>query len=140
MDYAKISQTSMKHIYQAYSSLEQSPLDPGIRVLVELRVSQINACQYCCKLHTKEARQLNIHQEKIDALKNWTSSSLFSKKECLALKLCEHMTQNIPQAKDTISALYEYFSEREIVDLGICISLMNALNRLAISFSKDEDE
>ncbi len=38
--------------------LESSSLDPLLRALVEIRVSQINGCVYCVDLHMEQARRL----------------------------------------------------------------------------------
>jgi AhpD family alkylhydroperoxidase len=38
------------------SAIASSPLDRRLRHLVKLRVSQINQCGYCVKIHPAEAR------------------------------------------------------------------------------------
>lgn len=52
----------------------------------------------------------------------------------IALRWCEYITkglfEKLTELKDQI---LEHFSEKEIADLRICISLMNALNRIAIT-------
>jgi AhpD family alkylhydroperoxidase len=133
MDYAQISKETISHLYKSYNSLKQSPLDAEIRVLVELRTSQINGCAYCCQLHTAEARKENISQDKLDVLPAWRSSSLFSAKERIALQWVEEITRLNACAHKTKAKLLESFSEREVVDLTACVSIMNALNRMAIS-------
>ena len=92
MDYFAISKITMSHLYKSYQSLDDSPLPPEIRKLVEIRTSQINQCSYCCKVHSEEARKLSIAQEKLDALPTWNTSSLFSKKEKIILDWCERVT------------------------------------------------
>lgn len=130
MDYKKISKTTVENIYAAHSSLNDSPLDRKIRVLVELRVSQINGCAFCCQIHSKEAREAGVSQLQLDQLAGWKSSSAFTEKQTLALSWCEAVT--LLQDQNALkSKLLEVFTEREIVDLTIAISLMNTLNRLS---------
>lgn len=62
MDYEKISKETISLLYKSYASLRNSPLEATIKMLVELRVSQINGCAYCCKLHSDEARNIGIEQ------------------------------------------------------------------------------
>lgn len=138
MKYDEISKETVDHIYAAYHSLVDSPLDAKIRAIVELRVSQLNGCAYCCALHCKDARETGVSQLQLDQVAGWCSSSAFTKKQMLALSWCEAVTL----LKDTGSLrnqLLEHFSEREVVDLTISISLMNALNRLS-TFLKDADK
>ncbi len=135
MHYTEISKYTMSCLYESYKSLDNSPLDKGLRYLIELRVSQINGCFYCCNLHLSDARKHDVPQKKLDLLPIWFSTKeVFSKKEIIALKWCESITcssfEKIDEIKDDI---FKHFSEREIVDITICISIMNALNRIAIS-------
>ncbi len=133
MNYAQISKTTIATLYKTYNSLDESPLDLTIRRLVELRTSQINGCAFCCSLHSKEARDAGITQEKLDALPAWHTAHIFSVKEIAALQWCEELTCLTKDNKiDQRKLLEPHFSEREIVDLTACISIMNAFNRIAI--------
>ncbi|BFD46426.1 MAG: carboxymuconolactone decarboxylase family protein [Rickettsia endosymbiont of Sergentomyia squamirostris] len=135
MNYVEISKNTMSCIYKSYESLNESPLDKGLRSLIELRVSQINSCFYCCNLHLTDARKNNVPQKKLDLLPIWSSSKeVFSEKEVIALRWCELITRGFFEEIDAMKdEILQYFSEREIVDITICISIMNALNRIAIS-------
>lgn len=137
MNYAKISKDIVNHLVAARQSLKDSPLSQNLRVLLELRVSQINACSYCCNLHTNEAIKAGISNHIIESLPEFRKSPDFTEKEKEALAWAEDLTKldNNKKVKDT--KLSTHFNEREIVDITICISMMNAFNRLAISM-KDE--
>lgn len=133
MDYQKISEKTVKYIYSAYASLSDSPLEPQLRALVELRTSQINGCAYCCATHSKDARKVGLEQKKLDQLPAWKESSIFDSKEKLALTWCETVTLQKPDQLKLRQQLLEAFSEREVVDLTLAISIMNALNRMAVN-------
>lgn len=134
MNYSEISKETVSYLYKSHASLHHSMLEASIRILMELRVSQINGCAYCCGVHMAEARKANIAQEKLDALPAWSTANIFTPKEIAALKWCEDLTCLDPKTKRiSREELAVYFSEKELVDLTLCISLMNALNRLAIS-------
>ena len=64
------------------------------------------------------------------------AESLFSERERAALTWAETVTRvadtQVPDADYAAAAAV--FSEKELADLTIAISLMNAYNRLAISF------
>jgi AhpD family alkylhydroperoxidase len=137
MDYTKISKDTISHLYDGYKSLNESPLDDYLKTLINLLVSQVNGCAYCCNLHINEALNLGINKDKIDKLSEFTTSSLFSDAEKEVLKWAESLTKLKGNKKVQNTELSKYFSEREIVDITICISLMNTFNRLAISM-RDE--
>ncbi|RZI47537.1 carboxymuconolactone decarboxylase family protein [Rickettsiales endosymbiont of Peranema trichophorum] len=137
MDYTKISKDTIGHLYAGYKSLNESPLPADLKGLIELRVSQINGCSYCCNLHTNAALKLGVSKDKIESLPEFATSGLFSDGEREALKWAESLTNLDGNKKIHNTELSKYFSEREVVDITICISLMNTFNRLAISM-RDE--
>lgn len=133
MNYAEISKETINLLYQSRASLNKSPLHASIRVLAELRTSQINGCAYCCRLHTDEARKVGIQDEKLHNLPFWSISDSFTPEEKIVLQWVESVTRldkNLEEIKVQLSKIY---SEREIVDLTACIGIMNALNRIVIS-------
>jgi AhpD family alkylhydroperoxidase len=137
MDYTKISKDTIGYLYEGYKSLNASTLAADLKALIELRVSQINGCAYCCNLHTTEASKLGVNTDKIESLPEFTTSSLFSNAEKEALKWAESLTKLDGNKKVQNTNLSKYFNEREVVDITICIALMNTFNRLAISM-RDE--
>ncbi len=133
MNYSEISKETIGFLHKCYASLKNSPLNPMVRALVELRVSQINGCAYCCGVHAEEARKLGVEQEKIDVLPVWVNSDAFSEEELAALEWAESLTFMEGGLDDKREALFEFFTERQVVDLTACVSIMNALNRMAVS-------
>lgn len=132
MDYTAISQETMRHLLAGYESLKQSPLNQELRSLLELRVSQLNGCTYCCNLH-----EAGLCEIKVQQLPNFLHSTVFSQAEKEALSWAEALTKLSDKRRVEETKLAEYFSEREVVDITITISLMNMLNRLAISMRRD---
>jgi AhpD family alkylhydroperoxidase len=133
MNYSEISKDTYQYLIKSYQSLKNSPLDPTTRALIDLRVSQINGCDYCCNLHQEEARNLNISQQKLDSLEYWHASEDFTIKEKAAIKWCEAITRLEKNHSKIRDSLASYFNEKEIVDVTFAISIMNALNRIAIN-------
>ncbi len=111
-------------------------IDKKLRALVELRVSQINGCVYCVDLHSEQARAEGETQQRLDGLAVWYECPFFDERERAALAWAEAVTR-LPDtnAPDNVyESLKEYFSEQQIVDLTLIISLMNTWNRLAVGF------
>lgn len=75
--------------------------------------------------------------EKLALVQAWAEAgNLFDERERAALAWAETVTcvaqTNVPD--EAYQAARAVFSERELVDLTIAISLMNAYNRMSISF------
>ncbi len=83
-------------------------------------------------MHSDEAKIIGISEEKLQALPHRSSSDLFTDKEKAAFGWCEKVNHLEKDHTESIASLSDHYSDREIVDLTLCISLMNALNRMAI--------
>lgn len=134
LNYFEINADALKSLV---SIKKQVPsIEESLKILVELRVSQINGCAYCVDLHSNEARKASVPQQKLDCLPVWKESNLFSERECAALSWAESVTkiseEHDPENK--LNLLLETFTEKEAVDLTFIVCAMNGLNRLAISF------
>lgn len=113
-------------------------IDEKLKALIDLRVSQINGCVYCVDLHSNQARDAHETQQRLDTLVTWHESPFFTEKERAALAWAESLT-NVSQTHapdDVYHNLSAHFSEAEIVDLTLIISLMNSWNRIAIGLRK----
>jgi len=109
-------------------------IEPKLRVLIQLRVSQINGCVYCVNLHSGEARELGETQQRLDCLCVWHESKLFDERERAALQWAEALTDvSHTHAPDSAyDALSPHFAENQIVDLTLITATINAWNRIAI--------
>ena len=137
LDYNKIAPAGVKALGGVYGYITQSSLAPVLIDLVYLRVSQINNCAYCLDMHTRDLLKKGEKIEKLALLQAWAEAgNLFDERERAALAWAEAVTRvaetGVPdQAYQAARAVFE---ERELVDLTLAISLMNAYNRMAISF------
>jgi uncharacterized peroxidase-related enzyme len=112
-----------------------SGLDASLRELVRLRVSMLNGCEYCLRLHTSELQKVNETAERIAGVAEWRSSDAYTQRERAALAWAEAVT-NI-QDGHAPDAVYDevraHFSDVETVNLTLVISTINAWNRISIS-------
>src|ERR1700758_629073 len=83
-------------IYQAMAAADKVVkgfnIDPKLKELVKVRVSQINGCGYCIDYHTKDALALGETNQRLFALSAWWETPFFSDEEQAALKLIEEVT------------------------------------------------
>jgi AhpD family alkylhydroperoxidase len=139
LDYTKASPGGAKAFGSVYGYIMQSGLEAVLVELVYLRVSQINGCAYCLDMHTRDLARKGVKIEKLALVQAWREARrLFSDREQAALAWAESVTRvaetHVPD--DVFQAAAAVFSEKELADLTMAISLMNAFNRLAISFRR----
>ena len=137
LEYNKVAPNGVKALGAVYSYVMQSGLPAELVELVYLRVSQINNCAYCLDMHTRDLLKRGQTIEKLALVQAWgEAGNLFSKRERAALAWAETVTRvaetGVPD--EAYQAARAEFEEKELVDLTIAISLMNAYNRMAISF------
>lgn len=126
---------AFKALIEVNTAVKKS-LDPKLVDLVFQRVSQINGCAYCVDLHWQDLLAAGEDPQRINSLLTWREVDFFSERERAALHWAERVTElhrGHPSNED-YTQLREQFSEEEIVALTHAIGVMNAWNRLAISF------
>ncbi len=108
--------------------------DKVLAQLLRLRVSQKNECAYCIILHAKTAREVGIHESKVDNISSWYNSELYTEKEKATLAYCDVLSDGV--AKDFQSyhdALTKYFDEQEIAEIAAIVINMNVWTRLKLA-------
>jgi uncharacterized peroxidase-related enzyme len=111
-----------------YGALDRrrSPLDPVLRSLVTVRVSQINWCRFCVDLNSATLARRAGSMDKVEALAGWRQSSLFDEQERVALEYAETLTITGHTVSDELMArLRRQFSEDAIVELTGLIAFQN---------------
>lgn len=136
LDYNVAAPAGMKALGGVYGYVSQS-LPRMLVNLVYLRISLLNGCAYCIDMHSRDLTKDGLPQEKLVLVPVWhEAGDLFSEQEKAALRWAETVTRvaetAVPEAE--FEAVRAVFSEKEVADLTIAIGLMNAYNRLAISF------
>ena len=103
-----------------------SPIEPPLRSLVTVRVSQINHCAFCVDINAATLIKRGADMPKIEALADWRDSALFSERERLALDYAEAMTDSGRTVDDTLFArLRQVFDEDAIVELTGLVAFQN---------------
>ncbi len=137
LDYNSIAPSGLQEFFKVHNYVAHSGLRKALIDLVYLRVSQINGCAYCIDSHSRDLLKDGFSIEKLVLVPAWREGGeMFSARERAALAWAETVTlvatTTIPD--EEYKAAHAQFTEKELVDLTIAISLMNALNRMAISF------
>ena len=103
-----------------------SPIDPVLRSLVTVRVSQVNDCPFCVDINSATLLRRGVSIEKMEALQEWRRSILFSEQEKTALEYAEAMTWSDQRVDDSmIKRLRSYFDDDAIVELTGLVAFQN---------------
>ena len=139
MEQPKVNQLlgpALKSLHDIEVYLRKSTLEPELRELVKLRVSQINRCAYCIIYHRRDALKLGVTERKIHLLNAWQEAPEYSDRERAALAWAEAVTlisaHHLPD--DVYGEGVRVFSEQELVDLNLAVMSINSWNRLSIAF------
>jgi AhpD family alkylhydroperoxidase len=111
-----------------YRALERkdSPIESALRSLILVRVSQINWCEFCIDLNSSNALQRHVSSSKLDALRDFENSGLYSEREKAALAYANAMTDsNVRADESTIARLSAHFSEEAVIELTALIAFQN---------------
>lgn len=111
-----------------YGALDSkgSRVDPALRSLVTVRVSQINWCNFCVDINSATLARRTGSFDKVVALEQWRESELFDERERVALEYAEAMTFSDRQVSDELmQRLRGFFDEDGIVELTGLIAFQN---------------
>ncbi|MEO3429582.1 carboxymuconolactone decarboxylase family protein [Pelagibius sp. CAU 1746] len=113
-----------------------SPIDPALRSLVTVRVSQINGCAFCVDLNSATLIKRGVAAEKALALRNWRDSDLFTPRERTALAYADAMTLSEAGVNDAhFEALRREFSDDAIIELTALVAFQNLSSKFNAALS-----
>lgn len=137
MDYNAASPAGAKALGAVHAYIYRSGLPARLINLVMLRVSHINGCAYCIDMHSQDLLKSGLSVEHLVLVPAWREAgSMFDEQEKAALAWAEAVTRlgDRGVSDEAFEAAAAVFNEKQLADLTIAIGLMNAYNRLAISF------
>ena len=111
-----------------YGALDRkgSPLEPALRSMLTVRVSQLNHCRFCVDLNSATLLRRGVSEAKLLALDDWRASNLFNARERLALDYAEAMTRSDRGVTDQLTAqVKEHFDDDAVIELTALIAFQN---------------
>ncbi|MEH3130932.1 MAG: carboxymuconolactone decarboxylase family protein [Mycolicibacterium neoaurum] len=120
---------------QVEAAIEQAELPVQLAELVKIRVSQINGCAFCLRMHTRDALAAGESTDRLAVLPAWWESQYFTEQEQAALTLAERVTRigdehtAAPDPVDIQAAL----TAQQIAAVTWLVVVMNGWNRIAIT-------
>ncbi len=108
----------------------ESKVDRGLKRLVAHVASKAAGCQYCMAHTIEGAAHLGVDDQKLAAIWDYPTSALFSAAERTALDFAFAAAQQPNQVTDEdFAAMREHFSEDQILEIVLTVSVFGFLNR-----------
>jgi AhpD family alkylhydroperoxidase len=112
-------------------------LEPRLRELVNLRVSQINGCALCMDMHSHALLKQGVDPRHVNTVAGWREAHrFFSPRERAALAWAEAVNAipNRTPSDAEFGELRENLKDNEIAELTFAIGAIRAWNMLNASF------
>ena len=105
---------------------KSSSINPVLRGLVTVRVSQINVCPFCIDIHTATLLKSGVPMSKVQALETCESDPAFTERERAALAYAVAVTCYDTKVDDALFArVRAQFTEDAIIELTALIGIQN---------------
>jgi AhpD family alkylhydroperoxidase len=101
----------------------------ALRELIIMRVAVLNGAPYEATQHAPIALQEGVTAAQLDALQDWSASTLFSSTERAVLQLTDAMTRDIHFAPEIMAAVREALGDRGAVEATATIASYNMVSR-----------
>lgn len=101
------------------------PIDPVLRSLVTVRVSQLNWCRFCVDINAMTLVKRAGSSDKVEALARWRDSPLFDERERAVLDYAEAMTGLDGVSDEQAARLKPWFDDDALVELTGLIAFQN---------------
>jgi AhpD family alkylhydroperoxidase len=106
-------------------------LDPLLADLVKIRVSQLNGCAFCLRMHTREALAKGETADRLAVLAAWWECQYFTAQEQAALALAEQVTGLTGTARRPWDD--GALTPEQVSAISWLVIVMNAWNRVAVT-------
>jgi alkylhydroperoxidase family enzyme len=126
--------------FALYASPDRK-LAPALRELGQARAGWLAGSQFVFSQHCKSCRELGFSEAKIDALKAWSVSDLFSPLERALLAYTDALVHGFGRVDDAVfDVLREHLSDEEILEFTYITAmyLMHAVMSVALRLEYDD--
>ncbi len=115
---------------EAEDAVAQAGLDAKLAELVKIRVSQLNGCAFCLRMHTRDALDKGETTDRLAVVTAWWESQYFSEQERAALALAEDVTElPVPERHEWDNGT---LNDAQVSAVSWLAIVMNTWNRIAI--------
>lgn len=106
-----------------------------LREMVILRVAVLNDAAFEFDAHVPHALKAGVSQEKIDALRASSLSTVFGEEERLLLELTDRMTRDVKVPDEIMSRLNALHDPKTVVEIVATVAAYNMVSRFLVALN-----
>ena len=130
-EHPSVYKSLMKLDADVKGALETAGVSPLLVELVKIRVSQLNGCAFCLRMHTRDALAKGETTDRLAVVAAWWEAQYFSDQERAALALAEQVTTlAVPERRTWDDGS---LTDEQVSAISWLATVMNAWNRVAVS-------
>lgn len=111
-----------------YGALDRrsSPIEPALRSLLTVRVSQLNWCAFCVDINAATGLKRGLSEAQFEALADFEQSPHFDERQKAALAYAEAMTRSERGVDDALVARVKaHFDDDALIELTALVAFQN---------------
>lgn len=116
------------------TAAEAAGLERETIELMNVLISQLNACSYCLDMHTRQAAEAGATAQRLAQLPAWRDSTLFDQVECAVLDIADVVTR-LPERDERrarLAAARDLLGDETFTAVEWAAVTMNAYNRISV--------
>ena len=118
----------LEHFVPVYRAITgPGAVERRLKELVYLAASYANECPYCTATHIAGGKRAGLTEEEMRAVQVEQDHNL-ADAERAAVQYARELTRTAA-ADDTLDALYEHFSNEQIIEITLVVAMANFTNR-----------
>src|SRR5699024_2226420 len=116
------------------TAAEAAGLERETIELMNVLISQLNACSYCLDMHTRQAAEAGATAQRLAQLPAWRDSTLFDQVECAVLDIADVVTR-LPERDERrarLAAARDLLGDETFTAVEWAAVTMNAYHRISV--------
>lgn len=135
------SPTTLTHLIRLGNTvLSRTQLNPKLREIAVLRVSEILDCAYERTAHIVMGKAAGMTEEQISSIKKWQKSDIYSNTEQSVLRFTDEFIKSGKPLQSTFAEVEKYLTHRELMELTVTIGFYELLAKLLLTFEVDMED
>ena len=122
---------ALTHFVALYGAvIDHGSVEAKYKELAYLKTAQVNGCQYCFRAHSASGKKNGVTEDQIKSLTFFLRSDAFTDKEKAVLLYAGRVTRGASAIRaGALQELRQHFSDDQVVELTLTISIANFTNR-----------
>ena len=133
VEHPRLYKAAAASALEAEAAALEAGLTAGFVELLKVRVSQLNGCAFCLRIHSADALDKGESPERLAVLSAWRETAYFDPAEQAALGLAETATRiDRRRSAEEAASMASALSRQQASAVAWLAIAMNTFNRIAL--------